>query len=255
MLHFAANLSFMFNEWSFLDRFTAAADNGFDAVEYLFPYDFEPEQIASALERNKLTQVLFNAAQGDWAGGERGLAALPERRKEFEEAMHKALRYAEATGAKRLHVMAGLDGSGDTYKASLAWACEKAAPHGIDILIEPLNPRDVPRYTLASFDQAVSLIHQLALPNLKLQFDIYHRQIMHGDVTVALKNTISMIGHVQIASVPNRNEPGSGELNDIAMLRQLDALGYQGYVGCEYRPANGTVAGLSWLRDIASAQR
>ena len=115
------------------------------------------------------------------------------------------------------------------------------------------EPRDVPRYTLANFDQAVNIIHQLALPNLKLQFDIYHRQIMHGDVTVALKNMIGMIGHVQIASVPLRNEPGSGELNDIAMLRQLDALGYQGYVGCEYRPANGTVAGLSWLRDIASA--
>ena len=256
MPRFAANLTMMFNETDFLDRFAAAAAAGFKAVEFLFPYEFEPEVIRAQLEAAGLTQALFNLPPGDWAAGERGLAALAGREAEFRQSVDTALRYASATGVGRLHVMSGLADRSDararnTYLSSLALACDRAAEAGLDVLIEPINPRDMPGYFLNDFNFAADLIADLGRPNLKLQFDIYHRQIMHGDVIRGLRELMPIIGHVQIASVPLRHEPGTGELDDVRVLRELDALGYTGYVGCEYRPAGETVAGLGWLKAIS----
>lgn len=244
MPRLAANLSWIFQEWPFLDRFAAAADAGFTAVEYLFPYDFDPDDIAARLRAHKLQQVLFNAASGDFANGERGIAVFPERRAEFRVALATALRYAQATATPRLHVMAGI-GSGpmalDSYKEALRIACE-AAPH-LDILIEPINGHDVPGYLMNGFDLAAQIIAELKLPNLKLQFDIYHHQMIQDDLQHGIAELFPIIGHVQVASPPSRNEPGAAE---IAALRELDALGYAGWVGCEYRPATTTLEGLGW---------
>jgi hydroxypyruvate isomerase len=252
MPKFAANLSFMFSEWDFLDRFAAAADSGFHYVEYLFPYDHAPEVIASRLRQNKLQQVLFNVYPGNWDQGDRGLAALPGRRDDFLKSVNQALIYAEALSVSRLHLMAGAAGpydrgAAESYRDAIALACDRAAEKNITILIEPINSRDMPGYFLNRFDQAADIINQLARPNLKLQFDVYHRQIIHGDVQTGIKSLLPLIGHVQIAAVPARHEPGSGELDDFRILRYLDELGYDGYVGLEYRPENGTLAGLDWL--------
>jgi hydroxypyruvate isomerase len=253
MPNFAANLSMMFNEWPFLERFEAAADAGFRAVEYLFPYDHPRAVIAQRLKANNLTQALFNLPPGDWSAGDRGLAAIAGRQDEFRASVATALDYAEAIGVKRLHVMAGIAQPQDTvamdaYRDSVAFAADAAAVHGIDLLIEPINGRDMPGYFLNDFGAAVRLIEELNRPNLKLQFDIYHRQIMHGDVLKSLASLMPIIGHVQIASVPFRNEPDTGELNDYRILAELDRLGYQGFVGCEYRPAGDTRMGLSWIQ-------
>ncbi len=252
MPRFAANLTMMFNEVPFLDRFAAAAQAGFDAVEYLFPYDHEPSEVAEALSKNGLTQALFNLPPGDWAAGERGLAALPGRGADFRSSVATALLYAQATGVRRLHMMAGLadrsdPGAATAYRQALSYACEHAGQAGLDIVIEPINKRDMPGYYLNDFNQAADLIAELSLPNLKLQFDIYHRQILHGDVTMGLRQMMPIIGHIQIAAVPLRHEPCSGELDDRRILRELDALGYDGFVGCEYRPAGSTSSGLGWL--------
>ena len=256
MPQFAANLTMMFNEWAFLDRFKAAADSGFTAVEFLFPYDHAPEIIAASLEACGLKQALFNLPPGNWAAGERGLAALPERAGEFRDSVETALHYAGATHVPSLHVMSGLADRADpravaAYRDALAFACAAAAPHGINILIEPINSRDMPGYFLNDFNFAASLIEDLGLPNLKLQYDIYHRQIIHGDVIKSLEHLMPVIGHVQTASVPLRNEPGTGELDDARIFSTLDRLGYQGYVGCEYRPAGKTLDGLGWFRELA----
>ena len=252
MPRFAANLSMMFTEWDFLDRFAAAADNGFRAVEFLFPYAHAPDLVARKLADAKLTQALFNLPPGDWDAGERGFACAPGRGAEFRASVETALAYAEATGVKRLHMMSGHGDRNDpaarqAFVASLRHACERAAPLGIDILIEPINGRDMPGYFMNDFGFAAVLIAELALPNLRLQYDIYHRQILHGDVMKSLEALMPVIGHVQTASVPKRNEPMTGELDDGRIFRHLDQLGYGGYVGCEYRPANGTLAGLSWM--------
>lgn len=253
MPRFAANLTMMFTELPFLERFGAAASAGFDAVEYLFPYDFPPEALAERLQAHGLTQALFNLPPGDWTAGDRGLAALPERAEEFRGSIATALSYAKATGTGRLHVMSGLADRTDVaavraYRAALARLADAAGAQGIEVMIEPINRRDMPGYFLDDFDFAIDIIAALDLPNLKLQFDIYHRQTLHGDVLTGLRRMMPLIGHVQIASVPERHEPGTGELDDIRVLTELDALGYAGFVGCEYRPAAGTVAGLGWLR-------
>lgn len=253
MPQFAANLTMMFSEWGFLDRFAAAADAGFRAIEFLFPYSHPADQVATGLTRNQLVQALFNLPPGNWDAGERGTAAIPGREREFREAMKIAVPYVEATGVKRLHVMSGLADAGDPashrcYEENLRFACDFWGSLGVDVLIEPINPRDVPGYFLNSFNTAVNIINRLSLPNLKLQFDIYHRQILHGDVMKGLETLLPHIAHVQTASVPYRNEPGTGELDDARVFAYLDKLGYRGYVGCEYRPANGTLAGLGWLR-------
>jgi hydroxypyruvate isomerase len=252
MPRFAANLTWLFTEHDFLDRFDAAADCGFEAVEVLFPYDHPAKAIAERLARNRLTMALINAPPGDAAAGERGLAALADRRAAFRESIATALHYAEATGAPRVHVMAGVPAASDTraaaaYRDSISYAADHYAPRGIDVTIEPINGRDNPGYFLQDFRVAVSLIEELARPNLKLQFDIYHRQILHGDVTMALRRLMPLIGHVQIASVPGRNEPEGEEVNYAFLFEELDRLGYNGFVGCEYRPRGETRAGLGWF--------
>ncbi len=260
MPRFAANLSMMFNEWPFLDRFAAAADAGFDAVEFLFPYAFPPEAIAERLVRHRLTQALFNCPPGDWEGGERGFAALPQRRAEFDASIATAMVYAKATGVKRLHMMAGIASAQDpaaqaSFESAVLFASDRAGEAGVDILLEPLNQRDAPGYVLNSFDTAASLIRKLARPNVKLQFDIYHRQIIHGDVIRGLETMMPIIGHIQTAAVPARHEPGTGELDDARIFRVLDELGYDGFVGAEYRPEGNTLDGLGWFRTETSSGR
>ncbi|MBK1839788.1 TIM barrel protein [Azospirillum sp. YIM B02556] len=249
---FAANLTLMFNEWSFLDRFDAAADAGFRAVELQFPYDHAPDAVAARLERNGLTLALFNMPPGDRTAAERGLAALPDRFDEVRTGVDTALRYAEATGCRRLHLMSGLADAADpaaqaAYRRAVAYAASALGGRGIDLLLEPINGRDVPGYFLNSFTAAERLIADLGLSNLKLQFDLYHRQILHGDVAMALRRLLPVTGHVQIASVPSRHEPVGEELNYPFLFAELDRLGYRGFVGCEYRPRAGTLDGLGWF--------
>lgn len=253
MPKFAANLTMMFQEVEFLDRFNAAAKAGFSAVEYLFPYDYSPQAIADCLNKASLKQALFNMPPGDWAAGDRGTAAIPERMDEFRASAVKAVDYAKIIGTPLLHVMAGIADASNplarqAYEDSIAYAADLAGAEGIGVVIEPINSRDMPGYFLNSFEQAEDIIHKIGRPNLQLQFDVYHRQVMRGDVMTGLQALMPIIGHVQIASVPKRNEPGSGELDDFRIFAELDALGYAGYVGCEYRPAGETVAGLSWIR-------
>lgn len=257
---FAANLTMMFTEWPFLDRFAAAADAGFRAVEYLFPYEHAPDAVAQRLERNGLTQALFNMPPGDWAAGERGLAALPDRFDKFRAAVATALEYAGATGCRRLHMMAGLADSADpaaldAYRRAVRHAGEVLAERGIELLLEPINGRDMPGYFLNDFGLAERLIAEAGLPNIRLQFDLYHRQILHGDVTMALRRLMPLVGHVQIASVPSRNEPDGEELNWPFLFAELDRLGYGGFVGCEYRPRAATLDGLGWFAPYRAAAR
>src|SRR6201996_4312071 len=229
MPNFAANLSFMFNEWDFLDRFQAAADAGFKAVEYLFPYEHAPEVIVRKLEGAGLTQALFNLPPGDWAKGERGLAAIPDRFDEVKAGLERAIPYIEATGVKRVHLMAGIIDWDDTvamaaYRRSLAHVAEGLAERGVTLLIEPINRIDMPGYFLDSVDRAAGLIPLLRLQNLRLQFDIYHAQIIHGDIPRRLRRLMPIIGHVQIASVPSRNEPDGEELNYPFLFEEIDLL-------------------------------
>jgi hydroxypyruvate isomerase len=256
MPRFAANLSMMFTEWAFLDRFAAAADAGFTAVEFLFPYEHPAEAIGARLKAAKLTQALFNLPPGDSQKGERGTAVFPERFEEFKAGIEMAIPYAAATGVGRVHLMAGLASpsdarAGEAYRRALRWASERLAREGLTTMIEPLNGRDVPGYFLNDFAAAEALIRELAIPSLKLQFDIYHRQILHGDVAMGLRAMMPIIGHIQIASVPSRAEPSVEELNYPFLFAELDRLGYDGFVGCEYRPRAGTLAGLDWFKPYA----
>ncbi len=256
MPKFAANLTLMFNEHPFLDRFAAASDAGFEAVEFLFPYEATPDAVAERVRRSGLAVALFNLPPGDWAAGERGVAALPHRFAELDEGLSRALDYAAATGAGRLHLMAGNAGPRDpvaseAYRRSVRHCAERLAARGLDLVVEPINTRDMPGYFLDDFETAASLIAELGLPNLKLQFDIYHRQVMHGDVTRALERMMPIVGHVQIASVPDRHEPDGGELDNGQIFAVLDRLDYRGYVGCEYRPRGGTREGLRWFEPFA----
>ncbi|ANL76017.1 hydroxypyruvate isomerase protein (plasmid) [Rhizobium phaseoli] len=253
---FAANLTMMFNEWDFLDRFDAAADAGFSAVEYLFPYEAAPEAIAERLARNDLQQALFNLPPGDWSAGERGIAALPERFDDLKADVERALDYAAATGVRRLHLMAGIADPDDqeaasSYRRAVAYTAGRLAENGIDLLLEPINGRNMPGYFLNDFAAAERLIAESGLPNLKLQFDIYHRQILHGDVTKALRRLLEITGHIQIASVPSRNEPDGEELNYPYLFSEIDRLGYDGFIGCEYVPRSQTLDGLGWFKPFA----
>lgn len=259
MPRFAANLSMMFTEVPFLDRFDAAAQAGFTAVEFLFPYEHPAEVVGERLKRNGLTQALFNLPPGDWNAGERGFAALPARFAELKASLETALPYAKATGVKRLHLMAGIANRGEraaieAYYKSVTWAAEFFVPHGIDIVIEPINARNVPGYFLNDFGFARDLIQELRLPNLRLQFDIYHCGIIHGDVTMRLREMMPIIGHIQIASIPSRNEPDGEELNYPFLFDELDRLGYAGFVGCEYNPRGKTTDGLAWFKPYAGVK-
>lgn len=255
MVKFAANLTMMFNELPFLDRFGAAADAGFSAVEFLFPYEFQPDEIGERLARHSLTLALFNLPGGKWDAGERGLACLPDRVGEYERSVETALNYARSLRPRSLHILSGNGSRGDAaavdaYRSAIDLACRAAAPMGINIVIEPINSRDMPGYFLNDFGWATTFIGEPSRPNLKLQFDIYHRQILHGDVTRSLSALRPIIGHVQIAAVPDRHEPGTGELDDGRVLRHLDSLAYDGFVGLEYRPKAGTTQGLNWRKSL-----
>ena len=266
MPRFAANLTMMYQEHAFLDRFAAAARDGFKAVEFLFPYAFEAGELARRLADQGLRQVLFNAPPGDFEAGERGLACLPGREDEFRRGLlEQAIPYARALACPRLHVMAGLRPAGiegqvlrDTYRSNLAWAAAQAAGAGLEILIEPINPRDIPGYFLNRQDEAHALIEEIGAPNLKVQMDLYHCQIVEGDVAMKLRRYIpgGRVGHVQIAGVPERHEPdGAGELNYPYLFALLDELGYAGHVGAEYRPRGAdTSAGLAWFAPYKEAQ-
>ena len=258
MPKFAANLSMMFTERAFLDRFDAATEAGFAAVEFLFPYDHPPEAIAERLKRNRLTQALFNLPPGRWEDGERGLAALPDRFEEFKSGVARALDYVAATGVKRVHMMAGNAARSDpkaesSYRRAIEYAAPVFAERGVDLLLEPINARNMPGYFLNDFPYTRDLIASLGLPNLKLQFDVYHRQIMHGDVTIAFRTLQPIVGHVQVASVPSRCEPDGEELNFPFLFAEFDRLGYDGYIGCEYNPRAGTVEGLKWFQSYRRA--
>jgi hydroxypyruvate isomerase len=254
---FSANLSMMYTEHAFLDRFAAAAADGFTAVEYLFPYEYPAPQLRGLLDGNGLQQVLFNAPPGDFEAGERGIASLPGREAEFRNGFHLALDYAEMLGCPRVHVMAGLVPAGAdrderlaVYHDNLGWAAERAAARGVDVLIEPINQRDMPGYLLSLQDEAHQIVVKIGAPNLKVQLDLYHCQITEGDVTMRLRSDVptGRVGHLQIAGVPDRHEPDAGELAIGHLLTVIDDVGFDGWVGCEYRPAAGTSEGLGWMR-------
>jgi hydroxypyruvate isomerase len=252
MPRFAANLTMMFTEVPFLDRFAAAARAGFTAVEFLFPYDHPAEEVGKRLHEHGLTQALFNLPPGDWNAGEKGFAALPARFDDLKKSLETALPYAQTTGVKRVHLMAGIAERGDikaieAFYKSVATAAEFFSPHGLDVVLEPINARNVPGYFLNDFGFAANLIRELKIPNLKLQFDIYHCQIIHGDVTMRLREMMDITGHIQIASIPSRNEPDGEELNYPFLFAELDRLGYGGFVGCEYNPRGRTEDGLGWF--------
>jgi len=251
---FAANLTMLFNEVPFTERFAAAAAAGFGGVECLFPYAHPADELAGLLAAHGLQQALFNLPPGDWDAGERGLAALPGREDEFRASVATALAYARALRCPTLHVMAGLVPEGAdrvamhaTYVANLRHAADAVADDGITLVIEPLNDRDVPGYFLPRIDAAAAIVAEVDRPNVGLQFDCYHVQIMDGDLATRLRRHAGLIRHVQIAGVPERHEPDTGEVAYPYLFGLLDELGYAGWVGCEYRPRTTTVAGLGWL--------
>ena len=273
MPQFAANLSMLYPELPFLDRFEAAAKDGFRAVEYLFPYAVPAAELAARLKAHGLRQVLFNAPPGGmdapsidaaWAAGWRGTACIAGQEPEFRAGVMLALRYAEVLDCPRIHLMAGLipdgmerDAVQPTYVANLRWAAAEAARHGRDVLIEPINPRDVPRFFLNRQDHAHEIVAEVGAPNLKVQMDLYHCQIVEGDVAMKIRKYLptGAVGHFQIAGVPERHEPDVGEMNYPYLFDVIDevsaACGWDGWVGCEYRPRlgsqpGGTSAGLGW---------
>ncbi|MFR0636915.1 2-oxo-tetronate isomerase [Arthrobacter sp. LS16] len=258
MSNFAANLSMMFTELPFAERFQAAANAGFTAVEYLFPYELPAERIRGLLRENGLVQALFNAPAGTWEAGERGLAALEGREKEFHSSIELAIDYARILQCPRVHVMAGnapvTPQATETYVGNLRHAADAAAAAGLQLSIEPINARDMPGYFLSGVPQALELLERIDRPNVGLQFDYYHAQITHGDVTMLMRGCIERITHVQIASVPERHEPDGGELNLNYVLGELHAAGYRGWIGCEYRPRTTTEAGLGWLHRVTASQ-
>lgn len=256
MVKLAANLSMMFNEVEFPARFEAAAKAGFKAVEYLFPYAYDAKDLAAKLADNGLEQALFNMFPGDWDKGERGISILPGREDEFKKSVDQALTYAQALKCPKVHVMAGIVPVGAdrarceaTYIENLKFATKAAASTGTLLVLEPLNLVDNPGYFLTSSPQAKTIIAAVGAPNLKIQFDIYHQQMSWGSIATSLKAHFDLVGHVQIAGVPGRHEPNEGqEINIPYVFGLLDELGYDGWVGCEYRPRAGTVPGLAWTR-------
>ncbi|MFT3973063.1 MAG: TIM barrel protein [Amaricoccus sp.] len=253
MPRFAANLTMMFNEVAFPDRFAAAAAAGFKAVECLFPYALTPERLAQTLERDGLTLALFNLAPGDWEAGDRGLASDPARFDALKASVGQGIEYALASGATRLHMMAGFADSRDpvalsAYARAIEHAAGRLADHGLDLLLEPINGRNMPGYFLNDFALAERLILQSGAPNVRLQYDVYHQQILHGDVAMSFRRLLPLVGHVQVASVPSRHEPDGEELNWPFVFEMIDATGYDGFVGCEYVPRTTTEAGLGWFQ-------
>ena len=263
MPRFAANLTMLFNEVPFLDRFQAAAEAGFEGVEYLFPYDFPAEELAERLRRHGLQQVLHNLPPGDWAAGERGIASLPGREEEFRDGVARAIRYATALQCPQVNCLAGLTPAGAdagqleaTFVSNLRYAAAELKNAGIRLLIEPINTRDIPGFFLTGTKQARRIIDAVGSDNLFVQYDIYHMQIMEGDLARTIEANLDRIAHIQLADNPGRNEPGTGEINYPFLFGHLDRIGYQGWIGCEYKPAGKTAEGLDWLpRPSSGASR
>jgi hydroxypyruvate isomerase len=254
MPKFSANLSMLFTEVEFPARFARAAAAGFAAVECMFPYDWPCAQLAEALKRHRLKLVLHNLPAGDWSAGERGIACLPGREGEFQDGVGRAIEYAAALGCRRLNCLAGIIPSGfavaalyDTLVANLQFAAAALERAGIQLLVEPLNDRDIPGFFLTGTRAALDLIAAVEHPNLALQYDVYHMQRMEGDLITTLTDQMARIGHIQIADNPGRHEPGTGEINFSNLFAAIDGAGYEGWIGCEYRPCGGTEAGLGWL--------
>jgi len=254
MLRFCANLGFLFPEAPFLDRFAAAARAGFTGVEYASPYEYSVAELNTRLADNGLTQVLINTWPGNRAAGERGFACVPGKEGAFRDSIGQALDYATALGCRRVHVIAGVPPEGvawDTaaalYANNLAWAGERALAAGVKLLIEPLNPRDAPGYFLSTQEQGAAIVEAIGRDRLGLQFDTYHCQIAQGDLATRLAKLMPVIGHIQIGDVPDRHEPGTGEIGWPFLFRRIEELGYAGWIGCEYHPAGDTAAGLGWM--------
>jgi hydroxypyruvate isomerase len=257
---FSANLTFLYQDLPFLDRIAAAARDGFGAVEYLGPYAETKEAVAAALKASGLEQALFNVPSGDWAGGERGLGCLPDRVAEFRDGIGLALDYAAALGCRWLNVLAGLRPKDAdpaaleaTFVDNLKFAAAKAKAAGVRLVMEPINTRDMPGFYLTTTAEAERILAKVNSDNLFIQYDFYHMQIMQGDLIPTFTRLKDRIGHVQIADTPGRNEPGTGEINYGFVLSELDRLGYDGWVGCEYKPKAGTSAGLGWMKPYLTA--
>jgi hydroxypyruvate isomerase len=255
MPKFAANLTMLYNETPFLERFKAAAQAGFKAVEFLFPYDFTKEQVAAALKDNGLVLALHNPPAGDWAKGERGIACHPDRVQEFRDGVETAIDYAKALNCPQVNCLAGIlpegvsaDKARGVLIENLQYAAEKLAAEKIGLLLEPVNSRDIPGFFVDRPSFGFSLLDAARAKNLKLQYDIYHAQVMEGDLANTIAREFARIGHVQLADNPGRHEPGTGEINFPYLFRRLDELGYSGWIGCEYKPKTTTTEGLSWVR-------
>lgn len=255
MPRFAANLTLLFNEVPFMDRFRAAAQAGFAGVEYLFPYDYDKDELAEALQAHRLQQVLHNLPAGNWNEGERGIGCHPDRVGEFQDGVGEAIEYATRLGCRQVNCLAGLVPKGvaperlrTTFVSNLKFAALKLKEHGIRLLIEPINTRDMPGFYLTHTAQAVDIIREVGSDNLFVQYDIYHMQVMEGDLAPTIEKNLAHIAHMQLADNPGRHEPGTGEINYPFLFSFIDRIGYGGWIGCEYKPAKTTVEGLSWLQ-------
>ena len=249
----AANLSMMFNEVGFMDRFAAAAEAGFRGVEYLFPYDYDKDDLRAALDEHGLVQVLHNLPAGDWDAGERGIACHPDRVSEFQDGVARAIEYTTALGCDQVNCLAGIAPTDvpteilrKTFVSNLAFAAGELERAGITLLIEAINTRDIPGFYLQTTSQALGIVAEVGSENLKLQYDIYHMQIMEGDLTPTIEANLPMIQHMQLADNPGRNEPGTGEINYPFLFDAIDKMGYDGWIGCEYKPRTTTGEGLQW---------
>jgi len=260
MPKFAANLTMLFTELPFVERFQAAAEAGFKGVEYLFPYDFPAAVLAAELKKHGLTQVLHNLPAGDWAGGERGIAVLPERVEEFRAGVDRAIEYATALGCKQVNCLAGIVPAGacqnmarQTFVDNLRFAADKLKAAGIRLLIEPINTYDIPGFFLSRTAQALEIIDEVGSDNLFVQYDIYHAQRMEGELGNTIARNLPRFAHIQLADNPGRNEPGTGEINYPWLFAHIDLLGYTGWIGCEYKPAASTREGLGWMQRLTAS--
>jgi hydroxypyruvate isomerase len=258
MPRFAANLTMLFNEVPFLDRFERAARTGFEAVEFLFPYSYEARELAERLRANRLDLVLHNLPPGDWDAGERGIGCLPDRVDEFRSGVARGIEYATALGAPQMNCLAGKrpDDAPEallrqTLVSNLKYAAAELKKAGLRLLIEPINPYDIPGFFLNRTDQAVAILDEVGADNAFVQYDIYHAQRVEGELTATMRKYLPRIGHMQLADNPGRNEPGTGEINYRFLFDQIDRMGYSGWIGCEYKPAGVTEDGLGWREQLA----
>ena len=257
MPQFAANLTMLFNEYPFMERFERASKSGFQAVEFLFPYAYSAHEIRLRLDQNNLRLVLHNLPAGDWDAGERGIACLPDRVEEFQTSVTKAIEYASVLGINQLNCLAGRTPEGvnlgllrETFIANLKFAAVELKKANIKLLIEPINTFDIPGFYLSKTEQAIDILNEVGSDNLYIQYDIYHAQRMEGKLSKTLEKYISKIAHIQLADNPGRNEPGTGEINYAFLFKLLDKIGYEGWIGCEYKPANQTESGLGWIKAL-----